>query len=421
MVGKDNFWTRPVWLVIGALLLLVLLIGIVMQQRQVDWQRSYEGDDQRPFGTELLRAQWPHLFPQAQIQAVDQSAFEHLVFTQRRGSHYVFINAKLPLYPESTRELLRFVQVGNSAFIAAQALPRELTEALQIGSHGSDFDELLTQAEAQTADSLTLFIGEGAGHRFPAKDAGRFFTLPESSPATVLGQNAEGRPDFLRVPYGQGQVWLYSHPNLLGNYYLLDSLRRPYLRALLSHLPSADTVLWDEYYKVANLRFRPDRRDEGGNGDRDEADRPNLLAYLFSQPALAWALSTATLGLLLYTLFEGKRKQRIIPELQPLPNTTVAFARTIGRLYFQHGDHRNVALKRIRVLLDHIRSAYFLPTQHFDPAFFSTLAGKSGLDEGELKVLFRRIERVQRVEAISEDALVELHQGIEWFYRESAR
>jgi hypothetical protein len=416
----SKFLTRPVWIVIAALLLLALVLGIVSQYRDISWQRTYEGDSRQPFGTELLREQWPTLFAGTEPIEVHRTAFDRLVYRSQVGHSYVFINQKLPFYAESSRELLRFVQAGNQAFLATRALPPELEGVLGVAGDGMIM--LAATGEGPISrDSVNLGVGQSLKTwRFPQKDAGSFFSLRQGSAAEVLGQDSEGGINFVRVPYGQGAFWLHSQPNLFGNYYVLDSLRRPYLEAVLGRMPTTDTTLWDEYYKVANLRFRPDRRQEDGSGN-DEPERPNLLAYLFSQPALAWALSLVVLGLLLYTGFEAKRKQRVIPPLEPLPNTTLAFAETIGRLYHQNGDHRNLIHKRVRVLLDHIRSAYFLPTQRFDQDFLHQLAGKSGLDQKTLAQLFRRIAHLQDHQTISEDGLIELNRQIEWFYREAAR
>lgn len=415
----SKFLTRPVWIIMAALLLVALVFGIVSQYRNVNWQRNYESDSRQPFGTELLREQWPTLFDGSAVREVKQSAFQQLVYRQHTGHAYVFINQKLPLYAESTRELLRFVQAGNQVFMASRAFPPELEE--ELGVSGESLLMMTVMSEGTfVRDTVELRIGNGSRFRFPHQDARTFLTLSQDTEAQTLGRDSQGRANFVRVPYGEGAFWLHSHPNLFGNYYVLDSLRRPYLEAVFGQMPPTDTTFWDEYYKVANLRFRPDRREDDNTGD-DKPERPNLLAYLFSQPALAWALSIAMLGLLLYTGFEIKRKQRVIPPLEPLPNTTVAFAQTIGRLYFQNGDHRNLIHKRIRVLLDHIRSAYFLPTHRFDQDFLHQLAAKSGLDEKELIQLFRRIAHAQEHDTISEEGMIELNRLIEWFYQEAAR
>jgi len=415
----NKFLTRPVWIIIAALLLVALVFGIVSQYRQVNWQRNYERDSRQPFGTELLYEQWHTLFEGSEVEEVNQSAFQQLVYQSHTAHCYVFVNQKLPFYAESTRELLRFVQAGNQVLMAAHAFPPELEE--ELGVSGESLVMMAAMSEGTfVRDTVELRVGNGPGFRFPHQDARAFFTLSQDTEAQALGRDRQGRINFVRVPYGGGNFWLHSHPNVFGNYYVLDSLRRPYLEAVLGQLPRTDTTWWDEYYKVANLRFRPDRREDENTGD-DEPERPNLLAYLFSQPALAWALSIAILGLLLYTGFEIKRKQRVIPPLAPLPNTTLAFAQTIGRLYFQNGDHRNLIHKRIRVLLDHIRSAYFLPTHRFDQDFLHQLAAKSGLDEKELTQLFRRISHAQTHDTLSEEGMMALNRLIEWFYREAAR
>lgn len=419
-----RMFTRPVWIVIGALLLMGLLIGWYSQRKSVDWQRSYETDDDAPFGTFLLHEQLPALFPEAAVQEVRRTAFDHLVFEPQRRGLYVFINAQLPFYNESSRELLAFVQRGNHVFMATTALPGELEEALGVQGMPLNWARIAgvvggdQSLDGDSAD-LHLAAQPAVSFRFPPRDASNFWNLRPGTQAQVEGRDAQNHPNWVRVAYGEGSFWLHSQPNLFSNYYLLDSLRRPYLAAVLAQLPAADTVYWDQYYKVSNLRFRDSNRDSDGEDD-ENPDRPNLLAYMLQQPALAWALSLAGLGLLLFTLFEGKRRQRIIPPLAPLPNSTLDFTETIGRLYFQAGDHRKTAQKRVRVLLDRIRRSYYLDTRQIDEEFLRTLAAKSGLPEQEVTYLFRLIGRMQARESLSEEELLRLDQAIENFYEQAA-
>jgi hypothetical protein len=68
-------------------------------------------------------------------------------------------------------------------------------------------------------------------------------------------------------------------------------------------------------------------------------------------------------------LFDSKRRQRIIKPLQPNINTSVAFTETVGRLYLQKKDNRNIADKMITYFLEHIRNQYFLNTNQLNDEF----------------------------------------------------
>ena len=63
-------------------------------------------------------------------------------------------------------------------------------------------------------------------------------------------------------------------------------------------------------------------------------------------------------GLILFIIFRGKRVQRIIPVISKLDNATVAFTRTIGELYYQHGDFTNIIEKKINLLDKRIKRIY---------------------------------------------------------------
>ena len=89
-----------------------------------------------------------------------------------------------------------------------------------------------------------------------------------------------------------------------------------------------------------------------------DADQQSIFRYIFTQPALTWAYYLVLIGLLFYALFAGKRTQRVIPVVEPPRNTSLEFAQTVGRLYFQQGDHDNLARKKIQYFLAGLRERY---------------------------------------------------------------
>ena len=90
-------------------------------------------------------------------------------------------------------------------------------------------------------------------------------------------------------------------------------------------------------------------------------------------PPLAFAFWLSLILLLLYILFGGKRVQRIIEQLKPNENTTVTFTETIGRLYLQKKDNKNIADKMITYFNEYIRNTYFLNTNLVNDDFIAVL------------------------------------------------
>jgi len=122
-------------------------------------------------------------------------------------------------------------------------------------------------------------------------------------------------------------------------------------------------------------------------------------------------------SILLFIFFEAKRKQRIIPIIKPLSNTTLEFTETLGRLYFQYKDHKNIADKKITYFLEYIRTRYYLKTENLDSIFLENLNKKSGVSLEKIETLFKHINFIQRQTTISESDLLELNRKMEEFNR----
>ena len=110
-----------------------------------------------------------------------------------------------------------------------------------------------------------------------------------------------------------------------------------------------------------------------------------------------------------------KRKQRIIPIVKPLGNTTLEFVSTIGNLYYQSGEHKNIAEKKIHFFMDRLRSKYWLNTAHLDDAFVVMASKKAGRNEEEVRDLVKVINSIRAKEKITEDELIDLNNRIEKF------
>jgi hypothetical protein len=123
-------------------------------------------------------------------------------------------------------------------------------------------------------------------------------------------------------------------------------------------------------------------------------------------------------ALLLYILFEGKRKQRIIPIIAPLKNESVSFAETVGRLYYNKGDHANLAGKMTQQFLEWVRIQYLLNTNLLNEEFIKQLTIKSGEPETVVRALADMIQEIKLGTAQIDDAyLYQLYNTIQQFYK----
>jgi len=83
-------------------------------------------------------------------------------------------------------------------------------------------------------------------------------------------------------------------------------------------------------------------------------------------------------GLLLFALFNIRRKQRIVPIIEPLKNKSVEFVKSIGNLYLQEGSPHDMAQKKIQYFLNKVRLDLMIDTQYLDDSFVKRLHLKTG-------------------------------------------
>ncbi len=404
-----------------ALVALLLVLYFMVQSsktvkgRNMSWSPSFSNQHDRPFGTQLIFDRLRDIFPESEIQTIQKSTYLSLSDTFFwEETAYIVINNSFQIDRVDTDKLLEFVDEGNHALIAAESFSPFLADSLGFSGRTSFLSFSRIRAEEEADSNRSNFfdpsLADSAGYNFFASNMKSFFSQLDSNRTEVLAYNNEGFANLIRIPWGDGSFVLCSAPYLLTNYHLLYNNHHDFIAKTFSLIPPESNILWDEYYKVEFQRSLATQG--GGSGD---------LSYILGEPELAWAWYLGLFSLILFVFIERKRKQRIIPIVKPHPNLTVDFVQTIGRLYFQSQNHKNIAEKKIKVFLEYIRSRYFLKTHQIDLDFVHSLSGKSNIDEGDLRALFNLILKVKKQPSITEERLVELNQMIDDFYERSPR
>ena len=149
--------------------------------------------------------------------------------------------------------------------------------------------------------------------------------------------------------------------------------------------------------------------------------RGSAVRYIVSEEYLSWAWFISLSGVLLFMIFRAKRKQRIIPDIEQPKNSSIEFAKTIGSLYLEKGDHKLIADKKIRFFYDYIRSNLGLDTSEIDADTKKDISLRSGIDKAEIDGLFDLIDKISRQDEITQKELKLLTERIDEFYNLSQR
>jgi hypothetical protein len=231
----------------------------------------------------------------------------------------------------------------------------------------------------------------------------------DKASTTILGNmetpDGETFPNFVRVKYGKGTIFLHNQPGVFSNVSMLDeSNSADYVTHILSYIPQDKPLIWFV---------------EGQTFHTGRPVNETSLSVIFRYPALRMTWLLFVYGMLLYVLFNTRRRQRIVPVVKPLKNTTVEFVQTIGNLYFQEGSTSNILGKKIIYFLDRVRNTYYLETSRLDNDFAIKLQSKSGKDKELIDAILTSIRDFQKLRTAIQVDLINFNNLIEEFWKET--
>lgn len=402
-------------LILGVALGLVI-VAELFRPKPVDWRDSFSRNEKIPYGAYILHDQLRNFFPGRPVQVEDRTIYQVLANRSAGERVYMFVNGEIGPSGTDTDELLRFVREGGTVFMAAEKFSGPLTDSLGIETTGvlpflfsdgaDDSIRVNFSSPSFRADSGYHFAFGSALYYFALFNEDSSVVLGSAMPAGEEPDENETMVNYIRMNWGKGRFYLSSMPRAFTNIGLLSEQGAHYAAVALSYLP-VRPVIWDEYYKAGT--------------ELGEKRIESPLRYILSQESLRWAYTLLLLGGLLFVIFGARRRQRIIPVIEPPRNTTLEFVETVGTLYHKHGDFRNVADKIILYFLDYVRSRLNLATGEPDDELVRHVAERSGVDYDRVALLFDRIRTIREKDAITGEQLLKLSDDVEYFYRNTQR
>lgn len=400
----------PILIIIVAVIIAIVFSLKPRNNKVVDWEETFDERSTKPYGVSVLYKELPKLFKGKKVRTVYHTPSSYL-FANSEGNYgdhiakgsYIIIGNSDYLYDASIKQLLAFTESGNALFISDYGYLNKLTDTLNI-----DVNYI-----ANTKDSISHFSFknralQSKNAKIDKNEGDFFFSSFDSTYINILGytKTDKKRVNFINVPFGEGNIYLHLDPKAFTNYNILKEDRYKYVEGVLSYLPD-DNVYFDSYTKFSSSYS------SYNNGNVEEDSN---LSWFLEQTAFKWAWYFALLLLLIFIVFNAKRKQRIIRIIKPLQNTTVAFVKTISNLYFETQDHKNLIDKKITYFLAKIRNDYNIDTSVLNEDFISRLASKAGKKEDDIKTTIEYINWLRSKNVFYEDNLITLNKYIEAFY-----
>ncbi len=323
---------RSYKIILGALLvLLAMLIFLEANQKDpVNWYPSYSITDKIPQGTFVF---YESLEKVAKVEQVNIPPFEFLEDTTTTGT-YFFLNASVGIDAAELNKLLKWVEKGNTAVISASYISYPLLDTLKITN-----DQKIRKNGLENIPQYNFAnkdLRSEKYYEFNRDHTLEYFDSLNGKQQKVLGiakvkddnsvQN-DSLANFVESKFGEGRFLLHSSPQAFTNYFLLDGENFEYAEKFLAYLDTRNTIYWDNHYKNGKIIHT------------------SPLYILLGNRYFKWAYYFVIIATILFIFFEGKRKQKSIPVVDPLRNQTYDYTRTIAGMYLDQKDYRTIAQK----------------------------------------------------------------------------
>jgi hypothetical protein len=312
---------------------------------------------------------------------------------------YIIISPRFLPTDTEKEDLLRFVRNGNHLVIAAIDFDVFFLDSLGVQKVYdqptiSSPDTVLFTLRASTHDKYQTY-------GYPGEKIPYHFTVDSSSGWEILGTVQSGAPNCIRMQLDAGSITLHANPLQLTNFFLLHKNNHRYWSNLLSGLPdNYSSIMWDDYFR----------------SPRNETANFSSLGVFMKYPSLKWTLYTVLLLLAFLLFSEMKRRRKIIPILTPPENSSLDFVKTIGRLYYQHKDNSDLAIKMEAHLMEFIRQHYHIQGKLPEDQLVKQLSLKSGVAPELLNSLFYEFRMIEEHGAVSDEDLMRMNDLIEQFH-----
>lgn len=392
------------------LIALVVILGLyifyeLQKPKELDWTPTYHFKDKIPFGTYVTHDLMKDMFDGREAN----HSFNTIYFNETNDverTNQLMIGNQILLSELDFDALMSFVDEGYTVMMAASALSSRLSDSLGFETGGNEaYGSLgIEQLQEGLVGTLSTYINfdiegrKSETYTFPLAAAPAYFKEYNEENWEALAANEDDGAVVLRLKNKKGQLILSSLPMAFTNYFVLDEKTSGFAETMLSFFPEDEAITHNEFYHIGRV------------------EPTSKVRFFLRHEPLKWALFLLIAVVLIFMLFESKRRQRIIPVVKPLQNTTLEFVNVLGRLYYRQSDHAKLASKRIAYWKEYVRSHYNLSTAKLDQHFIDELVRKSGRKESLIKNLVSVAQQIEEEREMSSGELLLLEKQLNEFY-----
>jgi hypothetical protein len=391
-------------------ILAIVFIGVIvlqyMQPKPINWSRTYLKKDKIPFGCyaifNLLETNYAN-----KVVVNQQTMYDINNQTNDSSNTLILLNDKIEFSKLDLQSLYKFIKKGNTVFFASNEYQKVLKDTFKIdtqfnwGTTNSSLDSLILKPsfEVKYVAPKNNFL---KSYIYPQVATESYFTSFDTTLFKVSSINKQNHPVLIEANIGKGKLILSSLPDVFGNLFIVNHNNRYYTYTLLSKIKN-NTIIWDEYYKTYNVQQK------------------GIFQFIFSNDSLYMGYIMLIIGLFIFMIFEMKRRQRPIPIIKPLQNSTLEFVDVISHVYFNSNNHKHIAEETIQYFYFFVRKKFNVNTNEMNDEFYGGISKLSGVDLSDVKKLFSYCQNLKQAPSLTQYDLLELNDRINNFKQKSIR
>lgn len=350
-------------------LIFVIVLGILavleLSKKEIlDWRKSYDTEKKTPFGLYVFDQEIKNILGN-EINKVNISPYEYYHGKESNGLENILVIEK-EIDKESQKKILKQVAAGSDLMIISDHPIGLITDSLKLGySTSLNYEDVnilkLTDSRLKN-DSIIIDKLPGRRGFSSINDKIEILGYTESKDSDTKKLNKDGA-SFMKIKFGKGNIYIHKEPLFITNYYLLKPGNDKYAAGVFSYLSKRKTVWFTDISVFSSS---------------------SLLRFVLLNPPLKYAWWLFLSGILIFILFNAKRKQRVVPIIEPLQNKSADFVKSIGNLYLQEGDFHDMMAKKSQYFLQRVRSELLIDTQNLDEIFINKLELKTGKETSDI-------------------------------------
>jgi hypothetical protein len=375
------------WFVVSIVVFLVLLFILEMQlPKNFSWTPTFRHTDKQPFGSCLFDSLLSSTMPKG--YTVTDSSLYQLAKDSLQPRGILVVADEMNLIPAEVNAIFSMANNGSHVMLVAHGVGDFMCNRLgiRIWGYGNSFD-LQNFVKYNKERESFEWVSEENGYKprrfmvFKPLITRKFNFETDSLDNVIrpcLDQQATLRHDAVSATFrqGKGYITFCSLPLLFTNYGIVDQDNATFSLRLLTLMKDLPVVRTEAYCPQTS----------------DEVQQ-SPLRYAISQPPLRWALYTLMVGALLFLIFEGRRRQRVIPIEKAPENHSLEFIHLVGSLYYHSHERRSLVVRKWTYFAEELRRNIHIDVTDAseDDVSLPTLARLTTIDEQEIRTLILQL------------------------------